>query len=75
MKYAVRDAEVMAKYLENLGGIPKANIQVLTDDKASKGDIQGYIEDWLPRRINKNSTVFIYYSGHGAPDIRGRTLS
>ncbi len=43
MKFAVRDAEVMAKYLENLGGIPKASIQVLTDDKASKSDIQGYI--------------------------------
>jgi len=72
VKYAVRDAEVMAKYLENLGGIPKANIKVLTDDKASKSDIQGYIEDWLPRRVNKNSTVFIYYSGHGAPDIQGK---
>ncbi|MEN6466749.1 MAG: caspase family protein [Syntrophaceae bacterium] len=72
VKYAVRDAEVMAKYLENLGGIPKANIQVLTDDKASKSDIQGYIEDWLPRRVNKNSTVFVYYSGHGAPDPQGK---
>lgn len=72
VKYAVRDAEVMAKYLENLGGIPRANIQVLTDDKASKSDIQGYIEDWLPRRVNRNSTVFIYYSGHGAPDLHGK---
>ncbi len=72
VKYAVRDAEVMAKYLENLGGIPKTNIQVLTDDKASKSDIQGYLEDWLPRRVNRNSTVFVYYSGHGAPDTQGK---
>jgi hypothetical protein len=73
VKYAVRDAEVMAKYLENLGGIPKANIQVLTNEKASKSDIQAYIEDWLPRRINENSTVFIYYAGHGAPGEQGKS--
>jgi hypothetical protein len=72
VKYAVRDAEVMAKYLENLGGIPRANIKVLIDDKASKSDIQAYIEDWLPRRVNSNSTVFVYYSGHGAPDLQGK---
>lgn len=72
VKYAARDAEVMAKYLENLGGIPKANIQVLTDEKASKSDIQAYIEEWLPRRINENSTVFIYYAGHGTPGEQGK---
>ncbi len=72
VKYAVRDAEVIAKYLENLGGIPKANIQVLTDAKASKSDIQAYIEEWLPRRVNENSTVFIYYAGHGAPGGQGK---
>lgn len=72
VKYAARDAQVMAKYFENLGGIPKTNIQVLTDDKASKSDIQAYIEDWLPRRVNENSTVFVYYSGHGAPDVKGK---
>lgn len=71
VKYAARDAEVMAKYLENLGGIPRANIQVLTDEKASKSDIQAYLEDWLPRRVNENSVVFVYYSGHGAPGIQG----
>lgn len=73
VKYAARDAEVMAKYLENLGGIPKANIQILTNEKASKSDIQAYIEDWLPRRINENSTVFIYYAGHGAPGEQGKS--
>ncbi len=72
VKYAARDAEVMAKYFENLGGIPKANIQVLTDGKASKSDIQAYLDEWLPRRVNENSTVFVYYSGHGAPDLQGK---
>jgi hypothetical protein len=72
VKYAARDAEVMAKYIENLGGVPRANIQVLTNEKASKSDIQAYLEDWLPRRVSEDSTVFLYYAGHGAPDPQGR---
>ena len=25
-------------------------------------------ESWLPNRVKKDSKVFVYYSGHGAPD-------
>lgn len=72
VKYAARDAEIMAKYLEKLGGIPRSNIKLLTDNTATKSDIEAYAEDWLPRRVNQDSTVFIYYAGHGTPDLQGR---
>ncbi|MBC8199735.1 MAG: caspase family protein [Desulfobacteraceae bacterium] len=72
VKYAARDAEIIAKYLEKLGGIPRSNIKLLTDDTATKSDIEAYSEDWLPRRVNQDSTVFIYYAGHGTPDPQGR---
>ncbi|KAF0144382.1 MAG: ankyrin [Nitrospirae bacterium] len=72
VKYASRDAEVMAKYLEHLSGIPRSNIMVLTNDKVTKSDLEAYIEDWLPRRVTKNSRVFVYYAGHGAPDPQGK---
>ena len=72
VKYAVRDAEVVARYLENVGGIPRSNIKVLTDNKATKSDLEANISDWLPRRVTGNSTVFIYYAGHGAPGPQGR---
>ena len=72
VKYAARDAEIMAKYLEKLGGIPRSNIKLLTDDTATKSDIEAYSEDWLPRRVNQDSTVFIYYAGHGTPDPQGK---
>jgi hypothetical protein len=68
VKYASRDAEVIAKYLENIGGIPRSNIKVLTDTSVTKSDLEAYIEDWLARRVSKDSTVFVYYAGHGAPD-------
>ncbi|MBI4634186.1 MAG: caspase family protein [Deltaproteobacteria bacterium] len=72
VKYASRDAEVMAKYLEHLSGIPRSNIMVLTNDKVTKSDLEAYLEDWLPRRVTKNSQVFVYYAGHGAPDPQGK---
>ncbi|MBF0329879.1 MAG: caspase family protein [Nitrospirae bacterium] len=72
VKYASRDAEVVAKYLENVGGIPRDNIKLLTDTSVTKSDLEAYIEDWLPRRISKDSTVFIYYAGHGTPDAESK---
>lgn len=72
VKYASRDAEVVAKYLENVGGIPRSNIKVLTDTSVTKSDLEAYIEDWLARRVNKDSVVFVYYAGHGAPDMESK---
>jgi uncharacterized caspase-like protein len=45
---------------------------VLTNDKVTRSDLEAYIEDWLPRRVTKNSRVFVYYAGHGAPDPQGK---
>jgi hypothetical protein len=72
VKYASRDAEVIARYLENVGGIPRSNIKVLTDASVTKSDLEAYIEDWLARRVSKDSVVFVYYAGHGAPDIESK---
>lgn len=72
VKYAKKDADIMARYFENVVGIPKANIKLITDSSVTKSDMEAYIGDWLPRRVNKDSTVFIYYSGHGAPDPQGK---
>lgn len=72
VKYAARDAEVVARYLENLGGVPAENLKLLTDDTATKSDVEAYLEDWLPRRVSADSTVFVYYAGHGAPDPLGK---
>ncbi|MCK4820710.1 caspase family protein, partial [bacterium] len=72
IKYAERDAEIVAKYLENLSGIPRSNIKLLTGNNATRSDLVAYSEEWLSRRVKKNSTVFIFYAGHGAPDPLGK---
>ena len=33
-----------------------------------RSTLSAYLEEWLPRNVKEDSTVFIYFSGHGAPD-------
>ena len=49
-------------------GLPERNIELIVDDKATKTDIEKSLEAWLPNRTTRDSSVFIYYSGHGSPD-------
>ena len=66
--YADNDARIMAEYLTKIMGYPEENIVTLINDRALKSDIEKYFEKWLPNNVEKNSSVFVYYSGHGAPN-------
>ena len=66
--YAARDAQVVAEYLSKTMGYEESNVAVLVNDRATKGDLEKYFEGWLPNRVESGDTVFIYYSGHGAPN-------
>jgi hypothetical protein len=68
VRYAKRDAEIMAAYLESISGIARSRIKVLTDEGATHSDLSAYVEEWLPRRVSKDTTVFVYYAGHGTPN-------
>lgn len=72
VKYATKDANSIAAYLENVARIPKNNIKLMIDSSATKSDLEAYIEDWLQRRVNKNSTVYVFYAGHGTHDGQGK---
>ena len=61
------DAESVKGYLKAMG-FKDRNINCLTNDMATKTDIEKTVEAWLPNRIKSNSVVFFYYSGHGSPD-------
>lgn len=66
-EFSRNDARLMKEYLKALG-FQESNIEYLTDDQATYGDIKKAVERWLPNRVQPDSSVFIYYSGHGAPD-------
>jgi len=66
--YADNDARIMAEYLMKVMGYPEENIVTLINDRALKSDMEKYFEKWLSNNVEENGTVFVYYSGHGAPN-------
>ncbi|HXG23797.1 MAG TPA: caspase family protein [Chthonomonadales bacterium] len=65
--FGAHDAKVMREYLTKILGYPDENVALLVNEQATRTDVEKYLERWLPNRVEKDSTVFIYYSGHGAP--------
>ena len=66
--YSVGDARLVAEYLAKVLGYPEENIVVLTNEHATKSDFEKYFERWLSNNVEKGGSVFVYYSGHGAPN-------
>jgi uncharacterized caspase-like protein len=66
--FADADAQLVARYLRTALGYQDANVATLINDEASKGDFEKYFERWLPNHAGPGSEVFVYYSGHGAPN-------
>jgi len=66
--FAVSDARLVSEYFTKVMGYPEENIVLLTNDKALQSDLAKYFEKWLHNNVEKDGTVFIYYSGHGAPN-------
>jgi hypothetical protein len=68
--FADRDAKLVAEYLTKVLGYPEENVVVRLNDRAAKADLEKYFESWLPNNVEKDSTVFVYYSGHGTPNTK-----
>ncbi|MFH1725757.1 MAG: caspase family protein [Elusimicrobiota bacterium] len=66
-RFAARDAQAMREHLVALG-YPERNIILLTGERAGRSGIEKYVISWLPRNVTKDSRVFVYFAGHGAPD-------
>jgi hypothetical protein len=68
--FATQDARLVADYLIKTMGYPEENVVMLLNDRASKSDLVKYFEKWLHNNVETGSTVFIYFSGHGAPNTK-----
>ncbi|MDD5628055.1 MAG: ankyrin repeat domain-containing protein [Elusimicrobia bacterium] len=66
-EFGTRDARAARKQFEALG-LPARNVIVLEGASATGSRLRSYLEEWLPRNVKDNSTLWVYYSGHGAPD-------
>jgi hypothetical protein len=66
LKYAVNDAQAFNNYLKDNIGVPDSHIFLLTDQNATKENIQRLLGTQLKRRAAREDTVIIFYAGHGA---------
>lgn len=68
--FAANDAKVMGEYLTKMMGYPEENVVVRLNDKAAKTDLEKYFEEWLQGKVRSGDSVFVYFSGHGAPNVK-----
>jgi outer membrane protein OmpA-like peptidoglycan-associated protein len=61
------DAERMARVFQTTLGIANEHIQVLLDDRATKGAIEGSLA-WAKASTPAGGRLYFYFSGHGSPD-------
>ena len=71
--FARNDATVMRDYFIHTLGLNEANVYMRLDRDATQGEFRKVFDPtqgWLARRIVSGvSEVFVYYVGHGAPDV------
>lgn len=68
VKFAARDAEIMAKYFRTLGGVPAKRTKIVTDGHALKDDLAEIFEEWLPQQVEPGGVVFVFFSGRAVVD-------
>lgn len=69
--YAARDAKVMAKYFKHSLGVK--DVRVITDEQVTGNALSDFFDSrfgYLHNVVKPGETdVFVYYSGHGMPDV------
>ena len=70
-RFAERDAAAFRAHSLALG-VPERNVIFLEGENATRPKMQAYLDEWLPKNVKADSTLFVYYSGHGAPDAETR---
>jgi len=66
--FAARDAKTMYDYLTGAMGYDPKNVLLMTNEQATKTDLEKNLGSWLKNRVGAKSRVFVYYAGHGAPN-------
>ena len=67
--YAKKDALIVKEYFIKIFGVPEENIISLFDSDATKARLDGFIKNYIPKNVVKDTILYVYFAGHGAPDI------
>jgi hypothetical protein len=68
VEYAHKDALIVRDYFERILGVPEENIIMLMDSDATKARIEGFLQNYIPANVKPETTLYVYFAGHGAPD-------
>ena len=76
-RFAARDAQLFRRYATSAFGVTddRNHVYLRTDADATGNEFRKLFGDdgWLSRRVRPTSDLYVYFSGHGAPDIKSRT--
>jgi len=67
-EFGESDAKTFRRYAVERLGVPKENAISLLGSRATRAGMSRYLEEWLPKNVTEKSRLWVYYSGHGAPD-------
>ena len=67
--FAVSDARKAANYFINLLGVPESQVVLLENDKATRSAVTSRLKDYFPGNLGKDSVLYVYFAGHGMPDV------
>ena len=74
-KYADRDAEYFYDFSENVLGINKDNIKLISNKDANETKIKKALKIWLKGYSTPNqSDIYIFFAGHGLASTDGKEL-
>lgn len=67
LRFAHRDAQQFAEMLRspNGGGFPSDQVKVLLNDVATLSAMRTALGTWLPRSVEADDIVYIFFAGHG----------
>jgi hypothetical protein len=68
VKFAARDAEVMAAALQSITGLSADRVRVLADGHGLKQDLAETFDEWLPKRVDPTTVVYVYVAGRALVD-------
>jgi hypothetical protein len=70
VEYARKDALIVQDYFNRILGVPQENIIMLIDGDATKASIEGYLKNYIPTNVGKDTTLYVYFAGHGMPGAK-----
>lgn len=67
--FALSDARKAANHFINLLGVPEGQVVLLENERATRSAVTSRLKDYFPGNLGKDSVLYVYFAGHGMPDV------